>query len=117
MMLFWSTPIIVSEATFWACYLLNVPPPILNAFTSLATLIIIQYLIWSIPDIIAVQLKVSFSRIVKFPEAPELQNSPLQQHWHGSEFEHFALINSKTISWNIDSANPSLLLSGHLSAC
>ncbi|KAL3506675.1 hypothetical protein ACH5RR_032057 [Cinchona calisaya] len=110
MVLFWSTPIIVSAVIFWASYLPNITLTTLNTFTFIATLSIVQEPIRSIPDIIAVSIeaKVSFSRIVKFLEAPELQNRPIQQHCEGSEFEHSVLINSKTISWDCDSVNPSL---------
>ncbi|XP_027080024.1 ABC transporter C family member 10-like [Coffea arabica] len=111
MLLFWSTPIIVSAVTFWSCYLLNIPLTTSSAFTFLATIRIVQEPIRSIPDVLGVfiEAKVSFSRIAKFLVAPELQSSPIHHCPQGFEIEHSILINAKRISWDIDSLNPSLV--------
>lgn len=110
MVLFWSSPIIVSGITFWSCYLLSVPLNTSNVFTFLATLRIVQEPIRSIPDVLGmcIEAKVSFTRIVKFLEAPELQNSQNEQDFRDIEFEHSVLINCKKISWDIDSLGPTL---------
>ncbi|KAF7821792.1 ABC transporter C family member 10-like [Senna tora] len=75
--LFWSSPVLVSAASFGACYFLEVPLHANNVFTFVATLRLVQDPIRTIPDVIGVviQAKVAFSRIVKFLEAPELENS------------------------------------------
>ncbi|KAL3499267.1 hypothetical protein ACH5RR_038360 [Cinchona calisaya] len=110
MLLFWSTPIIVSAVTFWSCYLLNIPLTTSNAFTFLATIRIVQEPIRLIPDVLGVciEANVSFSRIAEFLEAPELQDNPIDQNSQGAEVEQSVIINSKRISWDINSANPSL---------
>ncbi|KAI5400258.1 hypothetical protein KIW84_065251, partial [Lathyrus oleraceus] len=74
--LFWSSPVMVSAATFGACYFLNVPLHANNVFTFVATLRLVQDPIRTIPDVIGVviQAKVAFARILKFLEAPELQS-------------------------------------------
>ncbi|CAI0546371.1 unnamed protein product [Linum tenue] len=74
--LFWSSPVLVSAATFGACYFLKVPLHANNVFTFVATLRLVQEPVRSIPDVIGVviQAKVAFARIVRFLEAPELQN-------------------------------------------
>ncbi|EPS64169.1 hypothetical protein M569_10611, partial [Genlisea aurea] len=75
--LFWSSPILVSVATFGACYCLGIPLTSSNVFTFVAALRLVQDPIRSIPDVVGVfiQAKVAFSRIVKFLEAPELKTS------------------------------------------
>ncbi|CAN1264239.1 ABC transporter C family member 10 [Linum perenne] len=80
--LFWSSPVLVSTATFGACYFLKVPLHANNVFTFVATLRLVQEPVRSIPDVIGVviQAKVAFSRIVRFLEAPELENVQV----HGS---------------------------------
>ncbi|CAI0449808.1 unnamed protein product [Linum tenue] len=74
--LFWSSPVLVSVATFGACYLLKVPLHANNVFTFVATLRLVQEPVRSIPDVIGVviQAKVAFARIERFLEAPELQH-------------------------------------------
>ncbi|GAA0174024.1 ATP-binding cassette [Lithospermum erythrorhizon] len=62
---YWSSPIIVSAATFWACYLFEVPLTTSNVFTFLATLRILQEPIRSIPHVLGllIEAKVSFTLI------------------------------------------------------
>ncbi|KAL7189020.1 hypothetical protein ACSBR1_038815 [Camellia fascicularis] len=108
--LFWSSPIIVSVATFWACYLLGIPLNTSNVFTFLATLRIVQEPIRLIPDVagVFIEANVSFTRIVKFLEAPELQNRHINKNSHGEEREQSVVIDSTRISWDADSLKPTL---------
>ncbi|KAK4480717.1 hypothetical protein RD792_013799 [Penstemon davidsonii] len=73
--LFWSSPLLISTATFGACYVLGVPLTSSNVFTFIATLRLVQDPVRTIPDVIGVliQAKVAFERISKFLEAPELK--------------------------------------------
>lgn len=75
--LFWTSPVLVSAATFGACYFLEVPLHANNVFTFVATLHLVQDPIRSIPDVIGVviQAKITFERILKFLEVPELQSA------------------------------------------
>ncbi|XP_059276296.1 ABC transporter C family member 10-like isoform X1 [Lycium ferocissimum] len=110
LILFWSTPIIVSAVTFWSCYLLKVPLNTTNVFTFLATLRIVQEPIRSVPDILGVfiEAKVSLSRIVEFLEASELQNRHIEQKYRGKELEQSIIIKSNGVSWDASSPNPAL---------
>ncbi|KAL3331443.1 hypothetical protein AABB24_034988 [Solanum stoloniferum] len=110
LVLFWSTPIIVSAVTFWSCYLLKVPLNTTNVFTFLATLRIVQEPVRSVPDILGVfiEAKVSLSRIVEFLEAPELPNRRTEQKYRGKELEHSIIIKSNGISWDASSHNPAV---------
>ncbi|PNX79572.1 ABC transporter C family member 10-like protein [Trifolium pratense] len=51
--LFWTSPVMVSAASFLACYLLKIPLHASNVFTFVATLRVVQELITGIPDVIA----------------------------------------------------------------
>ncbi|KAF3638734.1 ABC transporter C family member 10 [Capsicum annuum] len=110
LVLFWSTPIIVSAVTFWSCYLLKVPLNTTNVFTFLATLRIVQEPVRSVPDILGVfiEAKVSLSRIVEFLEAPELQNRRIEQKYRRKELEPSIIIKSNGISWVASSPNPAV---------
>ncbi|KOM55294.1 hypothetical protein LR48_Vigan10g118600 [Vigna angularis] len=74
--LFWSSPILVSAASFGTCYFLNIPLHANNLFTFVATIRLVQEPITAIPDVIGVviQAKVAFYRIIQFLNAPELQS-------------------------------------------
>lgn len=102
LVLFWSSPIIVSAVTFWACYVLRIPLNASNVFTFLATFRIIQEPIRSVPDVLGVfiEAKVSFTRILKFLEAPELQKRHNEQKYHDKEPEHSILVKCNRISWD-----------------
>ncbi|KAL6986365.1 hypothetical protein U1Q18_019733 [Sarracenia purpurea var. burkii] len=111
LVLFWSSPIIVSVVTFWACYLLRIPLGTSNVFTFLATLRIVQEPIRLIPDVVGVfiEANVSFARIVKFLEVPDPQNgNNIKKNSRGEGFEHSVVINSSRISWDLDSLKPTL---------
>ncbi|XP_027924832.1 ABC transporter C family member 10-like [Vigna unguiculata] len=75
--LFWSSPVLVSAASFGTCYFLNIPLHANNLFTFVATIRLVQEPITAIPDVIGVviQAKVAFARIIQFLNAPELQSA------------------------------------------
>lgn len=108
--LFWSSPIIVSAVTFWACYWLRIPLSTSNVFTFLATLRIVQEPIRLIPDVagVFIEASVSFTRILKFLEAPELESRHIKKISIEGETEHAVAINSTRISWDADSLKPTL---------
>ncbi|KAK0598069.1 hypothetical protein LWI29_031332 [Acer saccharum] len=108
--LFWSSPVLVSAATFGACYFLKVPLHASNVFTFVATLRLVQEPIRSIPDVIGVviQAKVAFARIVKFLEAPELQSANARQKGNIENMDHAILIKSADFSWEKNSSKPTL---------
>ncbi|CAN1264234.1 ABC transporter C family member 10 [Linum perenne] len=111
--LFWSSPVLVSTATFGACYFLKVPLHANNVFTFVATLRLVQEPVRSIPDVIGVviQAKVAFSRIVRFLEAPELENGSVRQRSNvggGVDGNHAISIKSADFSWEDNSAKPTL---------
>ncbi|KAG5563382.1 hypothetical protein RHGRI_005961 [Rhododendron griersonianum] len=110
MVLFWVSPIIVSAATFWACYLLGIPLNASNVFTFLATLRILQEPIRSIPDVGAVfiEAKVSFSRVMKFLDEPELQNRNITERCDTNGLDQSILIRTTRISWDSTALKPTL---------
>ncbi|KAG9448365.1 hypothetical protein H6P81_014493 [Aristolochia fimbriata] len=107
--LFWCSPVLVSAATFGTCYLIHVPLYASNVFTFIATLRLVQDPVRSIPDVIGVviQAKVALARIVRFLEAPELQNEHVRNNITG-EIENSIVIKSCDFSWEDDSSRPAL---------
>ncbi|KAK3021883.1 hypothetical protein RJ639_047387 [Escallonia herrerae] len=110
LVLFWSSPMIVSAATFWACYFVGIPLNANNVFTFLATLHIVQEPIRSIPDIaqVFIEAKVSLNRIVKFLEAPELQKRHPKEGYRLNKLEQSILISTTSISWDANSTKSTL---------
>ncbi|XP_015878173.3 ABC transporter C family member 10-like [Ziziphus jujuba] len=108
--LFWSSPILVSAATFGACYLLKIPLHASNVFTFVATLRLVQEPIRSIPDVIGVviQARVAFTRIVKFLEAPELQSARVRRKYNSDSMDHTVVISSADFSWEETLTKPTL---------
>ncbi|KAJ4705899.1 ABC transporter C family member 10-like [Melia azedarach] len=108
--LFWSSPVLVSVATFGACYFLKIPLYASNVFTFVATLRLVQEPIRLIPDVLAVviQANVSFSRIVKFLEAPELQSANVRQKGDKKNVDYAISIRSANFSWEENSVKPTL---------
>jgi ABC-type multidrug transport system fused ATPase/permease subunit len=102
--LFWSSPVLVSAATFLTCYLLKIPLDASNVFTFVATLRLVQDPVRSIPDVIGVviQAKVAFTRISKFLDAPELNGQVRKKHYVGNNYP--IAMNSCSFSWD---ENPS----------
>ncbi|KAJ1262319.1 hypothetical protein BS78_09G097400 [Paspalum vaginatum] len=107
-LLFWSSPVLVSAATFLACYLLKIPLDASNVFTFVATLRLVQNPIRQIPEVIGVviQAKVAFTRIAKFLDAPELNEQVRKKYHVGSEYP--IRINSCSFSWNENPSKPTL---------
>ncbi|GMY30469.1 abc transporter c family member 10 [Fagus crenata] len=110
LILFWSFPILVSIATFWSCYFLGIPLSTSNVFMFLASLRIVQEPIRMIPDVagVFIEAKVSLTRIVKFLEAPELENRNTRQNCNEKEVEQSIFIKATEISWETNPANATL---------
>ena len=108
--LFSSSPVLVSAATFGACYFLRIPLNAGNVFTFVAALRLVQDPIRTIPDVIGVviQAKVAFARIVKFLEAPELQTSNVRQKSNMANISHAISIKSANFSWDENLSKPTL---------
>ncbi|KAI9086573.1 hypothetical protein K1719_031434 [Acacia pycnantha] len=108
--LFWSSPVLVSAATFGACYFLKVPLHANNVFTFVATLRLVQDPIRTIPDVIGVviQAKVAFARIVKFLEAPELQSANVRKKSSNGILNGYIHINAADFSWEDNDSKPTL---------
>jgi ATP-binding cassette subfamily C (CFTR/MRP) protein 2 len=108
--LFWTSPVLVSAATFGACYFLKIPLHANNVFTFVATLRLVQDPVRSIPDIIGVviQAKVAFERILKFLEAPELQSENVRRKTNMESVNDAILIKSANFSWEENSSKPTL---------
>ncbi|RZC89244.1 hypothetical protein C5167_030941 [Papaver somniferum] len=109
-LLFWSSPVLVSAATFGACYFLGIPLYASNAFTFLATLRLFQDPVRMIPEIIGVviQAKVAFARIVKFLGAPEIQIGNPRQKKNTGPFKPAIFIESGNFSWEENPLKPTL---------
>ncbi|XP_027924831.1 ABC transporter C family member 10-like isoform X3 [Vigna unguiculata] len=99
--LFWISPVLVSAASFGACYFLNVPLHANNVFTFVATLRLVQEPITAIPDVVGVviQAKVAFSRIVNFLEATELQSAKFKHRCFDDSIKGSISIKSADFSW------------------
>ncbi|TYG92234.1 hypothetical protein ES288_A11G014500v1 [Gossypium darwinii] len=108
--LFWSSPVLVSAATFAACYYLKIPLHASNVFTFVATLRLVQDPVRSIPDVIGIviQAKVAFECVVKFLEAPELQNANVRLRCHMENNDLSISIKSGEFSWEENSSKPNL---------
>lgn len=108
--LFWSSPVLISAATFGTCYFLKIPLHASNVFTFVATLRLVQDPIRSIPDVIAVviQANVALTRIVKFLEAPELQTARIRQKCNLQSSNKAVVIKSANFSWEENLAKPTL---------
>ncbi|XP_020587658.1 ABC transporter C family member 10-like [Phalaenopsis equestris] len=103
--LFWCSPVLVSAATFSACYLLRIPLNASNVFTFVATLRLVQDPVRQIPDVIGViiQAKVAFGRIVKFLDSPELKTKR-----YSVKMKKSIVINSASFSWDEHFSKPNL---------
>jgi len=110
MILFWSFPILMSVATFGACCFFGIPLNASNIFTFLATLRIVQDPVRLIPDVVGayVQASVSLDRIIRFLEAPELQNPHIQERKTIVEQQQSIVIRSTGISWENCCSKPTL---------
>ncbi|KAK6155614.1 hypothetical protein DH2020_009862 [Rehmannia glutinosa] len=106
--LFWSSPVLVSAATFGACYVLGVPLSSSNVFTFVATLRLVQDPVRSIPEVIGVfiQAKVAFARTVKFLEAPELESASVRTKSQFDVANHSVCFKSADLSWDENPLKP-----------
>ncbi|KAL8111447.1 hypothetical protein AgCh_019244 [Apium graveolens] len=106
--LFWSSTIVITIVTFWACYFMNIPLDYSTVFTFLAAVRIVQEPIKLLPDVagIFIEAKVSLARIVKFLEEPELQKRSAESHC--KYIEHSIVIRGASFSWDINSSNATL---------
>ncbi|XP_010251554.1 PREDICTED: ABC transporter C family member 10-like [Nelumbo nucifera] len=108
--LFWSSPVLVSAATFGTCYLLGTPLYASNVFTFIATLRLVQDPVRTIPDVIGVviQAKVAFERIMKFLEAPELHSGNARKKCNVEELEYSIFVKVTNLSWEENLLKPTL---------
>ncbi|KAG8381203.1 hypothetical protein BUALT_Bualt06G0097800 [Buddleja alternifolia] len=109
--LFWSSPVLVSAATFGACYIIGVPLSSSNVFTFVATLRLVQDPVRTIPDVIGVfiQAKVAFARIVNFLEAPELESANVRVKKSSvGDSNYSILFKSADLSWDENPLKPTL---------
>ncbi|RZB61499.1 ABC transporter C family member 10-like [Glycine soja] len=108
--LFWTSPILVSAASFGTCYFLNIPLRANNLFTFVATIRLVQEPITAIPDVIGVviQAKVAFARIVKFLEAPELQSENFRNRNFDESNKSPISIKSADFSWEGNASKSTL---------
>ncbi|KAJ4748880.1 hypothetical protein LUZ62_083285 [Rhynchospora pubera] len=108
-LLFWSSPVIVSAATFLSCYFLGIPLEPSNVFTFVATVRLVQDPIRQIPDVISVviQAKVAFTRISKVLRAPELQTENIRKGTMES-VEKPIVIKSCNFSWDENLVRPTM---------
>ncbi|KAK9663650.1 hypothetical protein RND81_O265100 [Saponaria officinalis] len=108
--LFWTSPVLVSAATFGACYVLKIPLHASNVFTFVAALRLVQEPIRAIPEVIGVviQARVAFARIVKFLDAPELQSENVRKMSNTRSTNHVITMKSANLSWENNSSKPTL---------
>ncbi|KAI9174576.1 hypothetical protein LWI28_019508 [Acer negundo] len=109
MVLYYSSPILIPAVTFWTCYFLSIPLNASNVFTFLASLRIAQEQIRMIPEVVGIfiEASISFSRIVKFLEAPELENTNTRQIKSDNKMDWSIFIRSAEISWDASSSSSS----------
>ncbi|KAI4364931.1 hypothetical protein MLD38_020962 [Melastoma candidum] len=102
LILFWSSPVLVPAITFWTCYLVGIPLTASSVFTFLASLRIVQEPIRLIPDVVGVfiQAHVSLTRIIKFLNAPELENRQINQNIDIGVHVKSLVVNAAKISWD-----------------
>ncbi|XP_072990154.1 ABC transporter C family member 10 isoform X1 [Typha latifolia] len=107
--LFWSSPVVVSAATFLTCYFLQIPLYPSNVFTFIATLRLVQDPVRSIPDVIGafIQAKVAFGRVIKFLDAAELENRHVRDR-RSMDVKYPIMIKSASFSWEGNPSKPTL---------
>jgi ATP-binding cassette subfamily C (CFTR/MRP) protein 2 len=108
--LFWFSPFFISAATFGACYFFKVPLHANNLFTFVATIRLLQDPISTIPDVIGViiQANIAFARIVRFLDAPELQNANFSKSCFDEKLKGSILIKSAEFSWEYNISKPTI---------
>ncbi|KAL2922153.1 ABC transporter C family member 10 [Bienertia sinuspersici] len=108
--LFWSSPVVVTAATFGACYLLKIPLHATNVFTFVATSRLVQDPIRAIPDVISVviQARVAFTRVLRFLEAPELESENVKRKDSLGSSKHAILMRFVNLYWEMNSSKLTL---------
>lgn len=93
-----------------ACYFVGGPLNPSNVFAFVAALRLVQDPINRMPDVIGatIQVRVSFSRITEFLDAPELQDIPYGRKLCGEHDQYSILIKSASFSWENNSDKPTL---------
>ncbi|KAB2632863.1 ABC transporter C family member 10-like [Pyrus ussuriensis x Pyrus communis] len=86
--LFWASPLLVAAVTFWTCYYLGL-------HSLLEPIRLIANVFGAF-----IEAKVSFSRIVKFLDAPELENRTTRKKSCSTDVEHSIFLRSSEISWD-----------------
>ncbi|KAL6640000.1 hypothetical protein ACP70R_022310 [Stipagrostis hirtigluma subsp. patula] len=106
--LFWTSPALVSAATFTACYFLGVPLGPSNVFTFVAAQRLVQDPINHIPNVIGsiIQARAAFSRINEFLCAPELQKDQIWME-DCAPNQYPIVVKSGCFSWD-SCGNPNL---------
>lgn len=106
--LFWSSPVLISTASFGTCYLIGILLDASMIFTFVATMRLLQDPIRAISDVITIiiQAKVSFDRIVKFLNASELDTKLVRKL--SIEVDCPISIKSANFSWEASSEASSL---------
>ncbi|RZC84948.1 hypothetical protein C5167_047739 [Papaver somniferum] len=108
---FWSALVLVSSATFVACYFLKVPLSATNVFTFIATLRIIQSSMRPIPQVIGavIHAKVALQRIAKFLAEPELLGRDIRHaRKEKPQNNHAIHVKLATFSWEKNPLKPTL---------
>ncbi|XP_042456213.1 ABC transporter C family member 10-like isoform X1 [Zingiber officinale] len=107
--LFWSSPVLVSAATFTTCYFLHIPLNPSNVFTFVATLRLVQDPVRLIPEVIGtvIQANVAFARIVNFLHAPEINIKHIRKHTHLNA-DCPVVIQGGSFSWEESTLKPTL---------
>ncbi|RZC91263.1 hypothetical protein C5167_027329 [Papaver somniferum] len=108
---FWSALVLVSSATFVACYFLKVPLSATNVFTFIATLRIIQSSMRSIPQVIGavIHAKDALQRIAKFLAEPELLGRDIRHaRIEKPQNNHAIHVKLATFSWEENPLKPTL---------
>ncbi|KAK1371395.1 ABC transporter C family member 10-like [Heracleum sosnowskyi] len=104
----WSSPIVITIFTFWACCLMRIPQDTSTVFTFLATVRIVEEPIRLLPDVagIFIESKFVLTRIVKFLAEPELPKRSTEGQCKYIELS--ILIKEATFSWHVSSSHATL---------
>jgi ATP-binding cassette, subfamily C (CFTR/MRP), member 2 len=106
----WTSLMLASAASFFACYFLNVPLNASNVFTFVVTLSLMREPISNISEVITaiVQAKVAFTRIVNFLKASELQSINFRKRCFNDNLKNSISIKSAEFSWEGNASKPTL---------
>ncbi|XP_078175279.1 ABC transporter C family member 3-like [Carex rostrata] len=101
---FWGTPTFVAVVTFGACMVMGIPLSTGKVLSALATFVVLQGPIYSLPDTISVliQTKVSLDRLSSFLCLEDLPNDVTHRASKGSSKVAVEVQNG-TFSWDFES--------------